>query len=354
MNEWITSGNTYILQTQCERYSQLPNAVYSVVVHPKTGQLVLTKTQDNFAFGYKIYGMDSKFINHTMKTYENTNDNLGVLLSGVKGSGKTVTAKLIANRLKLPVLVIPANYKEALPNFINEIKQDIIVFIDEYEKIYYQDPGALLTVMDGVLNNGFRRVFLLTTNDLAINVNMIQRPGRIRYLKKYEDLGLDIITEIVDDMLVHPELRDTTIEFISTLDIITVDIVISIIEEVNIHKEDPKEFEGFFNIAKGTSRFNVFLVKPAVDDKPACEEMYREKTTVNGLFVYCGFTKSDLGNFFTCANRHVGIIREVHDKWDITVELTTPYGDFEELTKKERYHVVPLGIKHKSFCCLKN
>jgi hypothetical protein len=309
----------------------------------------LTRTQDTFGFNYKIYGMDSKFINHTLKTYENTNDNLGVLLSGVKGSGKTVTAKLIANRLKLPVLVVPTDFKSALPNFINNIKQDIIVFIDEYEKIYAQDPGSLLTAMDGVLNNGSRRVFLLTTNELTINSNMIQRPGRIRYLKKYDDLGIDVITEIVDDMLVHTELRATTIEFISTLEIITVDIVISIIEEVNIHKEDPKEFEGFFNIAKGASRYNVFEVKPATDEKPEHDEMYREKTTIGGIFPYSGFGKSDIGNYFTCANRHVGIIREIHDKWDITTELVDGYGDSMEVAKKQRYHIVPLGIKHKSF-----
>lgn len=349
MNEWVTSGHIYFLQSPSERYAQLPTAVYTVVIDAKTHQLVLTRTQDNFAFNYKIYGMDSKFINHAIKTYEKTNDNLGILLSGVKGSGKTVTAKLIANRLKLPVLVIPANYKESLPNFINEIKQDIIIFIDEYEKIYQQDPGALLTVMDGVLNNGFRRVFLLTTNELSINANMIQRPGRIRYLKKYEDLGVDIITEIVDDMLIHSELRETTIEFISTLDIITVDIVISIIEEVNIHKEDPKEFEGFFNIAKGSSRYNVFEIKPATDEKPEHEEMYREKTNIGGIFLFSGFGKSDVGNYFTCANRHVGIIREIHDKWDITVELVDSYGDNLEVPKKQRFHIVPLGIKHKSF-----
>lgn len=50
---------------------------------------------------FKIYGMESKLIEHVMRTFENTTSNLGMLFNGIKGTGKTITAKIIANRTNL-------------------------------------------------------------------------------------------------------------------------------------------------------------------------------------------------------------------------------------------------------------
>ncbi len=64
-------------------------------------------------------------------------DNMGVLLNGVKGTGKSVTAKLICNELKnfLPIIIVDKAY-EGLPQFISKIQQEVIIFIDEFEKVF--------------------------------------------------------------------------------------------------------------------------------------------------------------------------------------------------------------------------
>lgn len=305
--EWQQAGEKFFLGDRCHSVGKLEAAVYRLTEDDETDNLFLVRVQRNFDFSHKIYGLDSKFIAHVLKTYNTFQENtLGVLLSGVKGSGKTVTAKQLCNSLGLPVVIVTQNHKR-LPEFLNNIKQDVVVFIDEYEKIFIDDDkkddqNMLLSTMDGALSNGFRRVFLLTSNDPAINDSMLERPGRIRYHKKYKDLPISIIMQIVDDRLIHKELRDQTIAFISELKTITIDIMKSVIDEVNIHKEDPKEFESFFNVRKASKTYGVYEVN--VVDGFETETLITKK-----FYGPCTkFTKNELSDRFNQMGRIVQII----------------------------------------------
>lgn len=113
--------------------------------------------------------------------------------------------------------------------------------------------------MDGASNSEYRRVFLLTTNELRVESNMIQRPGRVRYLKTFDQLKPVIIKEIIDDILIHKQFTDECVQFISSLETITVDIVKAVLNEVNIHEESPTAFEGIFNVKKLKGKYNVSI-----------------------------------------------------------------------------------------------
>lgn len=113
--------------------------------------------------------------------------------------------------------------------------------------------------MDGASNSEYRRVFLLTTNELRVESNMIQRPGRVRYLKTFDHLKPAIIKEIIDDILIHKQFTDECVQFISSLETITVDIVKAVLNEVNIHEEAPTAFEGIFNVKKLKGKYNVSI-----------------------------------------------------------------------------------------------
>lgn len=255
---WVGNPSRISLQYPSKEYEKLENVVYVMNIDG-FGQLYLSKLSDNFSFDYKIYGLEKKLINRVLKTYEHSPyGNLGILLNGLKGTGKTVTAKILSNSLSQPTIIIPSKFDADLTGFINSIPQDVTIFIDEYEKIFGESK-ELLTIMDGCLNSDSRRVFILTTNNLYIDENLLQRPSRIRYLKKFENLSPEIVTDIVDDLLKHPELKDETIEFISNLEMITVDIVKAIINEVNLHSESPNEFKDVFNVKKITGKFNVYV-----------------------------------------------------------------------------------------------
>jgi len=179
-NKWVQIGSDYHVREVGNELESLPVAIYALERNPMTGQLYLTKMEDKFSLPSKIYGVERSFIDRVKKTYSNTDGNLGVLMSGVKGTGKSITAKQICNELGLPVVVIKERFTST-PDFINALQDNAVVFFDEYEKMYDGSDHSILTVMDGVLTTEYRKVFLLTTNSTYVNENMLQRPGRIRY-----------------------------------------------------------------------------------------------------------------------------------------------------------------------------
>jgi len=253
---WSAEGKRLYISHPSEEFENLENAIYSVGLD-QYERLFLSKVNDEFTFDYKLYGLESKFIDRVVKTYSATNGNLGILLNGLKGTGKTVTAKQIANKLNQPVILVDAPHK-GLPTFLNSISQNITIFIDEYEK-QYRDSSSMLTIMDGALNSEFRRVFLLTTNELYVEKNMIERPSRVRYLKKFDNLTPEIVEEIIDDCLENKEFKRECINYIASIETITVDTVKAIVSEVNIHNEGPSTFSDIFNVKKINGRYNVQL-----------------------------------------------------------------------------------------------
>lgn len=228
----------------------LDRKVYTLNYDPDRNEIFLEDFADEFRFDFKIYGMESKLIKHIMKTFENTSSNLGILFNGVKGTGKTVTAKIIANETKLPIILINAPCP-GLADFISKINCPCVLFFDEFEKNFKTDKGhdlELLSIMDGVFNSPHRRVFILTTNKLFINENFIGRPSRIRYKKSFGNLQSEVVMEYLNDCLVNKSRASEILEFIDSLAISTIDILKCIVEEVNIHDCPVSEFKQFINV----------------------------------------------------------------------------------------------------------
>lgn len=266
VNVWQRVGDNFYPSNIRDVIKDLEPKIYKVVFDVKSNSCFLQFVDNQFDFGYKVYGAETKFVNRVYKTYNNTNSNLGVLLNGVKGTGKSVTAKLICNAMKLPVIIIDQDYEGREVDLIATISQDCVILCDEFEKVYagdedYDNP-KVLTLMDGVLSTKGKKLFLFTTNKLYINNNLKQRPGRIRYIKEFSDLSLEAINEVIDDSLVYKEYREDLVEVLKTLEIISIDIVKGIISEINIHNEKASDFIGDFNAEiKGN---NLSLVK--IDD----------------------------------------------------------------------------------------
>ena len=243
----------------------LDNGIFQINQDPQTGELFLVRIADNFHFGFKLYGLDNNLIGHVIDTYHKqpVKRNLGVLLNGAKGTGKTVTAKVLSNELNLPVILCERPYP-GLSKFLASINQDCIFFFDEFEKNFRlkcdddEDCAGedLLSIMDGVYNADHCHVFLLTTNKLRVNDNLISRPSRIRYLKSFGDvIDRKILEEFVDDNLNYPEYKDEIMEFVDTLTMATIDIVKSIVEEVNIHNCGIASFKDFFNVKEAVYKY---------------------------------------------------------------------------------------------------
>lgn len=235
---WLQDGNVFSQgsATTVSHPEGLPKGIYEVKVS-MTG-FYLSKIAESFTFDYKLYGLNQKFIDYVLKTYENTTGNLGVLLDGIKGTGKTVVAKELCNRLQLPVILVQSMGVDTNSKLIKylstSIDFDCIFFFDEYEK-EFKNSSDVFSFMDGTYNSIYRKVFLLTTNELKVDPNLLGRPSRIRYKKSFSNLSEEVTREILDDILEDKTAIEKVIELTHSMNIITIDLIKAIATEINIH-----------------------------------------------------------------------------------------------------------------------
>ena len=199
---WLKTNNIFKkVNGDFSTIDRLPLGVYNVGLSLEGWYL--EKYTDEFTFDYKIYGLETEFCEHVIKTFENTTGNLGIMLTGTKGTGKTVTAKLLANAFKLPVIIVKdmGGNNQGMIEYFSSFNFDSILFFDEFEKNFSEKDSTILQIMDGVYNIGYRKIFLLTTNQMTVNENLVGRPSRIRYVKKFGNLNLKTVKEYLDGFM---------------------------------------------------------------------------------------------------------------------------------------------------------
>jgi len=292
-NTWANFGDQYRIREVSNNSKTLAPAVYNVEADQQG--MYLRMMSADFRLPKKIYNNEVNFINKVCKTWDNTIGNMGIILCGEKGSGKTVTSKQICQRLGLPVILVEKDFEEGFPEFASKIDQDVVFLFDEFEKTH-GETHHLLSFLDGAATSPRnRRMFIMTTNTLYVHDAMLNRPSRIRYKKEFGNLKKDVIDELIDDALVDKKLRKQTFEYISKLKLITIDIVLSVVQEINIHGEMPTDFNVDVNSLKklieikpGKSKFDVVEV-PVASTRISIDE---DDLTVGDTFY---FNNSDYG-----------------------------------------------------------
>jgi broad-specificity NMP kinase len=247
---WLQRGSEYRrVEGNISNVDNVPIGIYQIGLDMKG--FYLEYYSKEFLFDFKVYGLEEKFINHVITTYKNSTGNLVVLMNGIRGTGKTVSSKVLANRLNLPVIIVKSfgDQNQNMMEWFAGFNFDCVFLFDEFEKNFSDKDSSILQIMDGVYTSKFRRMFILTTNQTNINENLISRPSRLRYIKEFGNLSREVVSEILADTLNDKSYSENLLDYIDTLKISTIDIVKAIVSEVNIF--------GFKEFMETKSYFNV-------------------------------------------------------------------------------------------------
>lgn len=254
----IQNNNVYRIGNVTGNYSQLPLGTYRLRYNEKRQEFYLLQIED-FKLPVKLYG-DFSICNRIINTFNTFEKNLGVLLTGEKGSGKTITAKKVCMESKLPVIVIDECFENIeLINFLADSSiGSCVILIDEFEKLYCQncDNTIILQLLDGASNS--HHLYILTCNNTHnISTYLLNRPSRIYYRKEYDSISDDIINEIIDNELINKEFKTELLEVLDKFTSITYDILMCFIKEINLYNEPPLECAKLMNFVPDSFAISV-------------------------------------------------------------------------------------------------
>ena len=202
----LETGNQYKLYDDSLRvYDELPVATYEVGYNQREGCYLLRR--NDISVTEKAYGVHTEKLEKVMRSFRSFSRSLGLILSGDKGIGKSMFAKMIcAEALKeqLPVVIVGACVP-GLAGFLESIDQEIVVFFDEFDKIFRvgkenDDQAALLSLFDGTA--GGKKLYIVTCNELyGLNSYIVNRPGRFHYHFRFDYPTPESIREYLRDKL---------------------------------------------------------------------------------------------------------------------------------------------------------
>jgi len=266
MNILKKEGKLFVSNEAVSCFEKLPIGVYMLDQDPRTSEFFLIE-KETFTLPKKLYG-DFACVDRWLTAYNSAEKNMGIILSGLKGSGKTITAEKLCLDSKMPVIIISNAFSGV--NFINFITcpviQNSIIFIDEYEKIYKADfrdvEKDILSIMDGAYKT--RLMFLLTCNNFTISEYLINRPSRIKYRKDYDNLEPEIVEAVIEDLLDNKDNKQSIYEFFGKIGIVTFDLLVTVIKEMNLFKENAIECGKHLNLQVSSNHYDVYEI---INDK---------------------------------------------------------------------------------------
>lgn len=192
----VTNGTIYeIRDNTIEINDRLPAQTYIVRFNKMTG-FYMERYPDLAVKEEKIYGAHTAKVSKVLRTFSRFDRNLGIILSGNKGIGKSLFAKITcieSIKQGLPVIIVDS-FIPGIASYLEKIDQEVVVLFDEFDKTFGDirtseneaDPQAgLLSLFDGISSG--KKMFIITCNKLnRLNDYLVNRPGRFHYHFRFD------------------------------------------------------------------------------------------------------------------------------------------------------------------------
>lgn len=209
----VNAGSRYqIYGEDVKTYKRLPLMSFEICFNKMAG-FYLSSRSDLAINEEKIYGNHEVKVNKVLNSFKHSDRNLGVILSGQKGIGKSLFARILSHQAiedGYPVL-LANTYMPGIADFISSIEQEVVVIFDEFEKNFASNveehvgpspQEEMLSLFDG-LDNG-KKLFVITCNEVdRLNTYLLNRPGRFHYHFKItyptEEEIIEYLTDKVDE-----------------------------------------------------------------------------------------------------------------------------------------------------------
>ena len=240
-NKFLKIGNKVVFKPNMEglEYNLEASKVYTIFVDPYTDDISF-EIAPSFTLPKKVYSTpeDDNFLERIINRYNKTEYGVtGVMLSGIKGTGKTVTAKRLAVLSNLPIILVDKGFRPWL--FQKLFKQlsgiEFCMVFDEIDKIGEgYDDSFLLTILDGVNTTGKSLVLFTCNDESKINRNLIDRCSRIRYWRRFKETSREAVKQVLEDRVNDKNEIESLLDFImNNFKCISYDNICSFVDEVN-------------------------------------------------------------------------------------------------------------------------
>ena len=204
----ISTGSEYkIYGNNISTYDKLPAQAYAIEFNPNEGFSLVP--YQKISVNEKTYGVHQQKVEKVKNSFLRSTRNMGVILSGDKGIGKSLFAKMLAAgglADGYPVIVVE-QYIPGIAAFINSIEQEVYVLFDEFDKTFNSnrnkgdasDPQTeMLGLFDGISIS--KKLFIITCNSLVqLSDFLVNRPGRFHYHFRFSYPGAAEIKEYLKD-----------------------------------------------------------------------------------------------------------------------------------------------------------
>jgi len=250
-----------------DRLEALRPAVYEIVL-TDTGVKLFT-LQDKFLVSERKFGDHNEFRKVLTEDYDRVGPSVGVILIGIKGSGKTMLAEDVCNhylKLGLPVFRVNTILPLSVLELVSAAAGPAVWYFDEFGKVYREDKdNSNRDDLLGFFGSASRlgSLYLVTANhDNELSNFMVHRPGRFRYSFSFHTPNLEQLDEVFNHYMVDEELRPMLRAWVSQNDV-SYDVLCSVLPVIRGCKTRKEVYDKarIFNIPSfpnfGITHFNT-------------------------------------------------------------------------------------------------